>query len=1096
MSILTNLNHLTRYCYERPISLGMQTIRLRPAPHTRSRIQSYSLNITPKEHFVNWQQDPFGNYLAKVVFPDKVTEFAVEVNMVSETRVFNPFDFFLEDSAKHFPFKYEEGLKEELSPYLEVKEDGPLMEAWIKKNVDIKTKQEMIDFLVDLNHKLHHTLNYTLRMEPGVQGCEETLKLGSGSCRDMSWLLCQILRSLGFATRFASGYLIQLTADLKALDGPSGTTEDFTDLHAWTEIYLPGAGWVGLDATSGLFTGEGHIPLCCTPNPSSAAPISGSLEACESTLEHEMTITRVREEARVTKPYTDAQWKEIDALGQQVDVDLVSNDVRLTMGGEPTFVSLDDKIGEEWHYTALSDNKKKLGNDLFLRLKERFAVGSLLQYCQGKWYPGEILPRWAMNCYWRKDDLPIWLNSDLLANPEKDLGHDINTAKTFMRELSLAMGIPKKYVLEAKEDTPYYLWKEQSLPLEGDILKGDLYEKRERKRLQKILEETLNDPVGYVLPLNYSVTRKQWVSNPWKFRTKSLILAIGDSPVGLRLPMDSIPFCDDSNEEIAPERVALEQVGKLPTRGHFVAEVESRRAEAKKAPVFAKDENGLIRTALCAEVRNGVLHLFLPPLSLIEQYFDLMTSIELVAEKLKVPVVLEGYTPPRDLRTNSFSVTPDPGVIEVNIQPAENWDELKHIINTVYEEARLTRLSTDKFLLDGRRVGTGGGNHIVMGALTPEDSPFLRRPDVLKSMVLFWQNHPSLSYLFSSMYIGPTSQSPRIDEARHDSLYELEIAFDQLDQLDSVQPWTVDRLFRNMLIDLTGNTHRAEFCIDKLYSPDSDRGRLGLLEMRAFEMTPHAQMNLVQSLLIRACVAHFWRHPYHQKLIRWGTRLHDDFMLPHFVREDVRDVLNILNGAGYNFKLEWFEPFFAFRFPEYGEMQVGDMTIEVKMALEPWPVMGEEMGGSGTSRAVDSSVERLEIKVRGLTEDRYVVTCNGRRLPLKATNEPGVFVAGVRYKAWSPYSSMHPTIGAHAPLVFDVLDTLSEHSIGGCTYTVAHPGGRNYDEDDIPVNDNAAEGRRLSRFLPMGHTPGHCPIPPREYNPNFPNTLDLRYKQG
>ena len=1097
MSILTNLNHLTRYTYERPISMGVQTIRLRPAPHTRSHIQSYSLNITPKAHFINWQQDPFGNYLAKIVFHEKVKEFKVEVNVVSETRVFDPFDFFLEESAKHFPFKYDAELKEELAPYLEIKENSPSMKKWLKANIDLKTEQEMINFLVAFNRKLHQSLKYTLRMEPGVQGCEETFELGSGSCRDMSWLLCQLLRTLGFATRFASGYLIQLTADLKALDGPSGTTEDFTDLHAWTEVYLPGAGWVGLDATSGLFTGEGHIPLCCTPNPSSAAPISGTLEACESELEHEMTITRIKEEARVTRPYTDKQWQDIDALGEQVDADLVESDVRLTMGGEPTFVSLDDKVGTEWHYTALSDNKKKLGNDLFLRLKDKFAPGSLLQHCQGKWYPGEILPRWAMNCYWRRDELPIWENADLLANPEVDLKHDLTTAKKFMTELSKAMGVPASYVLEAKEDTPYYLWKEQALPLEGEILKSDLYEKRERARLQKLLGETLNNPVGYVLPLGYSATRNQWVSNAWKFRTEHLILAIGDSPVGLRLPMASIPFCQNSNQEIFPERVALEQVDKLATRKVFAAAIKKRTEAVEKSakkPIYAKDENGLTRTALCAEVRNGVLHLFLPPLSLVEHFLELMVAIEGVAKKLKTPVVLEGYMPPKDLRMNSFSVTPDPGVIEVNIQPAENWGELKNIITTVYDEARESRLSTDKFLLDGRRVGTGGGNHIVMGAKTPEDSPFLRKPDVLKSMIAFWQNHPSLSYLFSSMYIGPTSQAPRIDEARHDSLYELEIAFDQMGKIGYVQPWTVDRLFRNLLVDLAGNTHRAEFCIDKLYSPDSDRGRLGLLEMRGFEMTPHAQMNLVQALLIRACVAHFWKFPYHQKLIRWGTRLHDDYMLPHFVWEDMRDILNMLNSAGYNFKLEWFEPFFAFRFPEYGSVQIGDMTLEVKMALEPWPVLGEEMGGSGVSRAVDSSVERLQVLVRGMTgSDRYVVTCNGRRLPLKETSEPGVFVAGVRYKAWAPPSSLHPTIPAHAPLVFDVIDTLSECSLGGCTYTVAHPGGRNFDEDDIPVNDNAAEGRRLSRFLPMGHTPGYCPAPPKEHNPNFPNTLDLRY---
>ena len=1095
MSILTNLNHLTRYRYERPISLGMQTIRLRPAPHTRSNIQSYSLKVLPKEHFINWQQDPFGNWLAKVVFPEKVTEFSVEVNLVSETKVYNPFDFFLEDYAKEFPFEYESALKEELTPYLEVKEYGPLMKKFMK-TVDTN-KQEMNNFLVNINRKLNERLNYTVRMEPGVQSCEETLELGSGSCRDMAWLLCNLLRSHGFATRFASGYLIQLAPDVKALDGPSGTDHDFTDLHAWTEVYLPGAGWIGLDATSGLLTGEGHIPLCCTPNPSSAAPISGTLEACESTLEHDMSITRIHEESRVTKPYSDAQWAEIEAIGEKIDADLERGDVRLTMGGEPTFVSLDDKQGDEWHYTALSDNKKRLGRDLFLSMVKRFAPGAYLQYCQGKWYPGEILPRWAMNCHWRKDGYPMWSDQKYLANPDKDLGHTSETAQTFIAELSIALGIPNDYVLAAQEDMPYYLWKEQQLPLEGEIFKANLYEKKERQRLQKLMTETLNNPVGYVLPLAFSYKHQQWISNRWQFKSGHLILAVGDSPVGLRLPLGSLPFVATAQDEIFPERTAIEQVGHIPTRETLIEQSQIRKNNVHETPIFEHDTNGHIKSAICAESRNGVLHLFLPPISYIEHYLDLITMIEETARKLDIPVVLEGYSPPKDIRINHFSVTPDPGVIEVNIHPASNWNELKHIIETVYEEARLARLSTDKFLLDGRRVGTGGGNHIVLGSYTPEDSPFLRRPNLLRSMVAFWQNHPSLSYLFASMYIGPTSQSPRIDEARHDSLYDLEIAFKELDRIQNmeyVQPWTVDRLFRNLLIDLTGNTHRAEFCIDKLYSPDSDRGRLGLLEMRAFEMTPHPQMNLLQALLLRACVANFWENPYLGKLIRWGTRLHDDFMLPHYVWEDLRDVIDSLNTRGYGFNIDWFEPFFSFRYPYFGTAQIGNISIELRLALEPWPVLGEENTPGGTSRAVDSSVERIQVKVRGITDpQRQIVTCNGRYVPLKETHEKGVYIAGVRFKAWNPPSAMHPTIFAHAPLVFDLIDAHFERSLGGCTYYVAHPGGRNYDENDIPVNDNAAEGRRLSRFQAMGHTPGYCPVPPTEHNPTFPNTLDLRF---
>jgi len=1087
MGMLTALHHSTRYKYDRPISLGMQTIRLRPAPHTHSHVQSYSLKISPAEHFINWQQDPFGNYLARVVFPEKVKEFVVEVDLVTEIRVFNPFDFFLEDYAKNFPFTYEPLLKEELTPYLEIKEKGPLLMRLLKA---VPTQQkEMIQFLVALNQQVNAALKYVTRMEPGVQTCEETLGLKSGSCRDMAWLLCQLLRHLGFATRFASGYLIQLTADIKPIEGPSGPETDFTDLHAWCEVYLPGAGWVGLDPTSGLFAGEGHIPLCCTPNPSSAAPISGTLEKCDSTLDHEMSVSRIHEPPRTTKPFTDTQWAQIDKLGGVVEKRLQKSEVKLTMGGEPTFVSAKDREGDEWHYTALSDKKKELGHNMLLRLRARFAPGSLMHHAQGKWYPGELLPRWAMNCCWRRDGAPIWQNDSLLAAPERDVKHTVKTAAKFTTTLAAKLGIPAAYVLSAYEDTPYYLWKEQRLPIEGDIFAADVHEKAERKRLQALMDKSLNQPVGSVLPLHFSLKRKGWISNKWKFRSKRMVLIPGDSPIGLRLPLGSLPHVAKAQEEQYAPRGPFEQTGELPNYAMLLKSL-SKRARHGAAVPFEKDPNGLIRSALCAEARGGVLHVFMPPLIYIEHYLELLAAIEATATELKTPIVVEGYTPPSDVRILQFSVTPDPGVLEINVQPAANWEELKTIIGGVYEDARQVGLATEKFLLDGRQVATGGGNHIVMGAAVPADSPFLRRPDLLRSMVTFWQHHPSLSYLFSSMYIGPTSQAPRIDEARHDSLYELEIAFNQIPQKGEVPPYLTDRLFRNLLTDLTGNTHRAEFCIDKLQSPDHSRGCLGLLEMRGFEMTPHPQMNLLQALLIRACIAHFWEKPYKEKLIRWGTQLHGSFMLPHYVREDFKAVLDELASGGFVFKPEWFEPFFAFRFPEHGSVQLGEVTLQLRMALEPWHVMGEEMTLGGVSRSVDSSVERLEVLVRGLTDPRLIVTCNGRQLPLAPTGEQGTFVAGVRYKAWAPPSSLHPTIPVHSPLVFDLLDTHHKRSLGGCTYHVIHPGGRNY--DTFPVNENEAEGRRLSRFEAKGHTPGKMAIPKPEHNPEFPQTLDLR----
>jgi uncharacterized protein (DUF2126 family) len=536
----------------------------------------------------------------------------------------------------------------------------------------------------------------------------------------------------------------------------------------------------------------------------------------------------------------------------------------------------------------------------------------------------------------------------------------------------------------------------------------------------------------------------------------------------------------EESSSAQPEGVAKRDSGALDNPNY-------RPEQGQSAP-------WIIRTALCVEPRHGRLHIFMPPVTTTEDYLDLVTGIETAVTELGLPVVIEGETPPRDPRLNKLAVTPDPGVIEVNLHPSKSWEELVDRTTVLYEEARQTRLGTEKFMLDGRHTGTGGGNHIIIGGDTPQDSPVLRRPDLLRSLLAYWQNHPSLSWLFSGLFIGPTSQAPRVDEARNDSLNELEVAFKELDRntgnLGYTPPWLCDRLFRNLLIDSSGNTHRSEFSIDKLYSPEGSGGRLGLVELRAFEMPPHARMSLAQHLLLRGLIAKFWHEPYRNGLVRWGTDIHDRWMLPHFCETDFKDVLQDLRDAGYPFENEWFAPHFEFRYPFIGDLEQRDIQIELRTALEPWHVLGEEAGAGGTVRYVDSSLERLQVKARGLIGDRFAVTVGGVRVPLHPTGVNGEAVAGVRFRAWQPPECLQPTIGVHVPLIFDLVDTWNHRSLGGCSYHVAHPGGRSHDA--FPVNSYEAESRRLERFFRHGHTPGKISVIQPPPNPDFPFTLDLR----
>ncbi|MBS1667751.1 MAG: transglutaminase family protein [Bacteroidetes bacterium] len=1147
MAIRVAIKHKTKYTFDRLVALSPHVFRLRPAVHSRTAIEAYSFKVTPQEHFINWQQDPFGNFQARVVFPEKASLLEIDVEVIANLQVINPFDFFVEEYAKDFPFNYPDHLAKELLPYLESTDQGALFFEWLKKNIDFTKPCPIVDFLVKVNQQLNKDIAYSIRMETGVQTPEETLARRIGSCRDSAWLLVHLLRHLGLAARFVSGYLVQLKADEKSLDGPSGTDKDFTDLHAWSEVYIPGAGWIGMDPTSGLFAGEGHIPLACTPDYISAAPVVGHSDKCEVIFSFENVVTRIHEDPRVTKPFTDDQWAQINAIGEQVDADLEDGDVRLTMGGEPTFVSIDDMESAQWNTAADGKEKRILSHDLIYRLREKFGPHGLIHYGLGKWYPGEPLPRWQYGLFWRKDGYPVWKNIDLVAHEKLNNSYTFQDAERLTAELARCLAVSTDNICPAYEDVFYFLWTEGKNPVNIDPLKANLNDPLERRTLANLLNQGMGNPVGYILPLQWDYDCGEWQSSKWVFNASYLFLIPGNSPMGLRLPLKSLPALKKEKEPQKVERSLFEVV---PPLEHFHESITKRYGTISlhpnpkhqlphheletEHPSFSTEEKAqnkkeeidpetdllfeveLVKTALTVELRDGMLYVFMPPIPYLEHYLDLLASIESAASNLNLQVRIEGYEPPRDNRMERLVISPDPGVIEVNIHPAKNWKELCENTDTLYEQARLSRLATEKFMQDGRHTGTGGGNHITIGGAKPEDSPVLRRPDLLRSLISFWQQHPGLSYLFSGPFVGPTSQAPRIDEGFEDRLYEMEIAFSQVPEKGFTPFWMVDRIFRHLLTDITGNTHRSEFCIDKLYSPDTSSGRLGILEFRAFDMPPHKRMSLLQMLLIRALIAAFWKKPYKHKLVRWGTMLYDKYLLPHYVEEDMGDVVEYLKEAGYHFELSWFKPFFEFRFPHYGSVNIKGIDMEIRMGIEPWHVLGEEMSSSGTARFVDSSLEKVQLKLSGINDSRYILLCNGSRVPLTATGVKGEYVCGIRYRAWQPPSALHPTIGVDTPLTFDIVDTWNGRSIGGCTYYVSHPGGRSY--DTFPVNSYEAESRRHSRFGNTEHTQdplfvktnvmasGHFiennrasfvfDAPVVEINPEFPCTLDLRLKKG
>jgi uncharacterized protein (DUF2126 family) len=1099
------IQHQTRYRYDRPASLGPHLVRLRPAEHTRARLLTYSLQVSP-ECKLRWQHDPWGNRIARLTFDKELlaSELSLKVDAAFDIRPVNPFDFFVDDRCERLPFRYPDGLEAELAPFLSSAPAGPRLAELLREH---PLEGYTVDYLVRLNAAVARRIRYIIRDEPGIQRAEETLQIGSGSCRDSALLLCDALRAHGLAARFVSGYLVQLADEGIIPDEAKGVERDVLDLHAWAEVYVPGAGWIGLDGTSGLLCGEGHVPLAATVDPELAAPVAGTASEAAGRFEFSMQVARLGHEPRPRKPYSDEEWGAIVSAGDAVDDALRALGVRLTCGGEPTWTSRLHPREPEWMTEALGATKWSQALRLASELRRRLGQGTLAMQHLGKQYPGESLPRWALELCWRRDGVPIWREPRLLdftgptepaapsAGPpatDAALAAARHFGATLIRNLELP---PDTELVPGHEDPWHFLREEENLPPDVDPLAADLDASEDRRRLARVLTRGLGRPAGYALPL-WPWPRdggRLWSSCRWRFRRGHMFLVPGDSPMGLRLPLDRLggpPLALHAADlTLPPGPIAFDPRQRRRTLGAPPTGVAAWLARAQGAPA-SDDEQATLRTALCLEPRDGVLHLFLPPLPTLEDFLELVAAIEETALELGERIRLEGYPPPRDPRLQSCRIAPDPGVLEVNIPVADSFREYLTLQETIGDAANWSGLCTEKYQLDGREVGSGGGNHLTLGGPSTVESPFLARGELTGGLLRYLQHHPALSYLFAGLFVGPTSQAPRLDEARHDALFELELALAQLPEGAPPFPWTVDRLLRHLLVDVAGNTHRTEVCIDKLYSPDGPAGRLGIVELRAFEMPPHERMAAVQMLLARALVTRLLREPYRRPLVRWGNELHDRFMLPYFLWRDLEDVVADHARCGVALDASWFRPFLDHRCPVMGEVELEGIGLELRTALEPWPTLGEEPAGPVVARYVDSSLERLQLRVSGVTEGRHLVSVNGVELPLRATGTLAERVAGVRFRAWQPPHCLHPALPVHHPLRFEVVDTWARRSLGGCTYHVWHPEGRAFELPPLTAFEAAA--RRAQRFTREGASP--WPVEPRraEPHPEHPFTLDLR----
>ncbi|MBK9029872.1 MAG: transglutaminase family protein [Myxococcales bacterium] len=1086
------VRHRSRYRYPAPAALGPHVIRLRPCDHVRAGVETYQLTIAGP-HQLHWQRDPHGNHVARVTTKvgDRIDVLDVLVELAIELRAVNPFDFLVDPRCKTIPFAYPDGLAGELAPFLAADDPalaiGPRARAFI---AELPADGDVIDAVVEINRRVAERVRYVVREEAGVWTPEQTLTEGRGSCRDAAALLCAALRARGLAARFVSGYLVQITDEGMLPDQPRGLDRDVVDLHAWAEVFVPGAGWIGLDATSGLLAGEGHLALAATASPAAAAPIEGTSDVVAGAVEFTTSVTRLGHEPRPTSPYPDLVWTALLDAADAADAALTGAGLTVTSGGEPTFTSREHPSLPEWNAGAVGPSKWAQGLRLADALTARLAPGAAIVHRLGKQYPDEPLPRWSLDVCARRDGVEIW--------PHRALPVVVTAAAAERLARAVADELAATAPQPVFEDPWPLLAGEAALPIDrpppAPLELRDLGDASARRRLARALDLGAGAPAGWVLPLTRAAGA--WVTEAWTTRRDHLFLIPGDAPAGLRLPLASLapgapaptpPALDPLDPRALPTEDGDDDASAARTQLRLDASDHGRaRLGAVPPPPPPAGPDG-VRTALVVEARAGALWVFLPPVARFDDWLALVAAVDRARVAVDAAVRLEGYPPPSDPGLARFAVTPDPGVLEVNLPPAAGGRAHAELLQATFDAALASGLTAEKYLLDGRLTGSGGGHHVTIGGPTPATSPWLVRPDLLASLVTACQHHPALSYLFTGLFIGPTSQAPRVDESRPDVHGDLDLALARLAR-GPTPPWLCDALLRHYLCDVAGSTHRAELSIDKLCDPGTPFGRQGLVELRAFEMPPHPRLAAAQVILVRALVAAFARAPYRRPLVRWGAALHDRFLLPYFLGADLELLLAELAERGVALPSAAYAPFVELRCPLAGQISAGGVTLEVRNALEPWPVLGQEVTATGTARFVDSSFERLELRALGLTPERHAVTVNGVEAPLTPA-APGVHVAGVRFRAWCPPHARLPHLGIHHPLAIALIDRADRRALGAGTYHVWHPEGRGFEAP--PLTRFEATARRARRFTRDGLPPTPAPITAPPLDRDRAVTLDL-----